>query len=114
MAVKSVFALVVIYFRKGFLPYVNFLTAVFVIAADTSKPLTFAEGFWLATRSGGAFFGKVGAFEDGFEADIVVLDDAKLPHPQALTIEERLERSVYLGADREAIAAKFVAGERIL
>ena len=81
---------------------------------QNTKPLTFPEGFWLATRSGGAFFGKVGAFEEGFAADIVVLDDAKLPHPQELTVAERLERSVYLGADREAIAAKFVAGERIL
>ena len=79
-----------------------------------AKPLTFQEGFWLATRSGGAFFGKVGAFEEGFAADIVVLDDAKLPHPQKLTVAERVERSFYLGADREAIAAKFVGGEKIL
>ena len=31
-----------------------------------------------------------------------------------LLVEERLERSVYLGADRTAIAAKFVDGERVL
>lgn len=79
-----------------------------------AKPLTFPEAFWLATRSGGAFFGRVGAFDEGFDADIVVLEDAKHPHPQKLTVAERLERSVYLGADRDVIAAKFVAGKRIL
>lgn len=79
-----------------------------------AEPLTFPEGFWLATRSGGAFFGKVGAFEEGFAADIIVLDDAKLPHPQKLTVAERLERSVYLGADRVAITAKFADGEKLL
>ena len=82
------------------------------IDAD-AKPLTFPEAFWLATASGGSFFGKVGSFERGYEVDAVVLDDELEPHPQPLTIPERLERSVYLGADKNRIAAKFVFGERI-
>ena len=80
----------------------------------TSKPLTFPEAFYLATVSGGEFFGKVGSFESGFELDAVVLDDEKEPHPQPLDLAERLERSVYLGIDRDRITAKFVRGERVL
>lgn len=81
---------------------------------ETAKPLTFPEAFWLATKSGGSFFGRVGSFEEGYEFDAVVLDDEKEPHPQKLSIAERLERSVYLGIDRNRIEAKFAAGKRIL
>ena len=80
----------------------------------SAKPLTFPEAFYLATLSGGSFFGKVGSFEAGFEFDAIVLDDEKEPHPQPLGITERLERSVYLGADKNRIAAKFVQGRRVL
>lgn len=79
-----------------------------------TKPLTFPEAFSLATLSGGAFFGKVGSFAEGFETDVIVLDDEKEPHPQPLSIEERLERAVYLGMDKNRIIAKFVAGEKII
>lgn len=81
---------------------------------ETARPLTFPEAFSLATLSGGAFFGKVGSFEAGYEMDAVILDDEQLPHPQPLNIQERLERSVYLGADQKYISAKFVQGQRVL
>ncbi|MEE1047188.1 MAG: guanine deaminase, partial [Clostridia bacterium] len=67
-----------------------------------------------ATKGGGAFFGKVGSFEDGYEFDAVILDDSVLPHPQELNLAERMERAVYLGLDEKNIAAKFVAGVNIL
>ena len=76
------------------------------------KPLTFAQAFYLATAGGGAFFGKVGRFEEGYEFDALVLDDENLFHPQPLDIQSRLERAVYLADDRH-IFAKFVAGERL-
>lgn len=80
---------------------------------DQSVPyLTFDTAFYLATRGGGAFFGKVGAFDEGYELDVVVLDDANLDHPQPLTVHERLERVAYLGDERN-IHAKFVAGTRL-
>jgi guanine deaminase len=78
------------------------------------KPLVFSEAFYLATKGGGAFFGKVGSFEDGYEFDAVILDDSVLPHPQELNLAERMERAVYLGLDEKNIAAKFVAGVNIL
>lgn len=81
---------------------------------DKASPLTFAEAFYLATLSGGSFFGKVGSFMEGYEFDAVVLDDEKELHPQKLDVAERLERSVYLRTDKNRITAKFVRGTRIL
>ena len=65
------------------------------------------------SKGGGAFFGKVGSFEEGYEFDAVVLDDSVLVHPQQLNLAERMERAVYLGLDEKNITAKFVAGEKI-
>ena len=76
------------------------------------KPLSFDTAFYLATRGGGAFFGKVGAFDEGFEFDAVVLDDSRLDHPQMITPHERLERIVYLGDERN-IVGKYVCGRKL-
>ena len=86
----------------------------FRMVDDSVKPLVFSEAFYLATKGGGAFFGKVGSFEAGYAFDAVVLNDSILPHPQPLNLAERAERAVYLGLDEKAIIAKFVAGTRIL
>ena len=85
----------------------------FRMVDETCKPLVFSEAFFLATKGGGAFFGKVGSFEEGYAFDAVVLDDSVLPHPQPLTLAERMERAVYLGLDEKCITAKFVAGRQI-
>ena len=77
------------------------------------KPLSVDQAFYIATRGGGDFFGKVGAFEDGFELDAVVLDDTALDHPQELPLRARLERALYLSDDRQ-VAAKFVRGKQIV
>ena len=76
------------------------------------KPLNFEEAFYLATKGGGEFFGKVGSFEEGYEFDALVLDDENLPHPQELTLKERIERIVYLGDDRN-VKSKYVAGRLV-
>lgn len=102
---------------------VNLMRAM-VIAIQSSKlrwrlldqsvdALTFPQAFFLATRGGGEFFGKVGAFEKGFEADIVVLDDSKITPHGGITPQVRLERTVYLGDDRN-IVTKFVWGNKVL
>ena len=77
-----------------------------------ARPLSFSESFYLATRGGGSFFGKVGSFEIGYEFDALVLDDAPVPHPQPLSLPERVERAVYLGLDRDCIRAKYIRGEK--
>ena len=74
-----------------------------------SPALTLAEAFYLATRGGGSFFGRVGSFEYGYEFDAVVLDDRPLAAPYPLSIEERLARLTYLSDDRH-IASKYAAG----
>lgn len=76
-------------------------------------PLTFPEAFYLATVGSGAFFGKVGSFDAGYEVDAVVYDDSKLPHPQELGLQDRAERAVYLSLDLIGIKAKFVAGRKL-
>lgn len=81
---------------------------------NAEKPLSFAEALYMATRGGGAFFGKVGAFENGYEFDAIVIDDSALPHPQELTLSQRAERAVYLGGDVKALAAKYCRGERVI
>ena len=68
----------------------------------------------MATKGGGAFFGMVGSFEEGYEFDAVVLDDSLLTHPQKLNLAQRMERAVYLGLDGKKITAKYIAGEKIL
>ncbi len=78
------------------------------------KAISFDEAFFMATLGGGEFFGKVGSFERGYEFDAIVLDDSVLPHPQMLSLHQRLERSVYLGLDEKGLKAKFVAGNKII
>lgn len=76
-------------------------------------PLTVEEVFYLATKGGGEFFGKVGSFEEEYEFDAVVIDDSSIKQPQELSVKERLERLIYLAEDKN-IVAKFVAGKKIL
>ena len=79
---------------------------------DSLKPLTVEEVFYMATKGGGEFFGKVGSFEPGYELDAVILDDSRLSHLQPLDVKKRLERMIYLADDRE-IFAKYVRGNRL-
>ena len=74
------------------------------------KPLTLLEVFYLATKGGGSFFGKVGSFEKGYEMDCLIIDDSNLGIYRELTVEERLEKFIYLGDDRN-IVDRYVAGK---
>lgn len=79
-----------------------------------AKPLTFPEAFWLASKGGGSFFGKVGSFEEGYAFDAVVLDDSIEPSVRVLPLRDRLERAFYQQLDKQGIIMKFADGERIL
>ena len=81
---------------------------------SSCQPLSVDEVFYMATKGGGGFFGKVGAFEDGYEFDAIVIDDSRLPHPQELSTKERLERAIYLNGDIKALSAKYCRGKQIL
>lgn len=66
--------------------------------------LTLAEAFWMATKSAGSFFGKVGSFEPGYDFDALVIDDSELLVDDGYTLLQRLERFVYIGDDRQIVA----------
>ena len=74
--------------------------------------LTLPEIFWIATKSAGSFFGKVGSFEPGYEFDALVIDDDVL-HPDEYSLLHRLERFIYLGDDRQ-ILHRFCRGKEVL
>ena len=73
--------------------------------------LTLSEVFWMATKSAGSFFGRVGSFEPGYEFDALVIDDRALNHDN-YSLLERLERFIYLGDDRH-IERRFCRGKEI-
>lgn len=75
------------------------------------KFLTLHEVFWMATKSAGSFFGRVGSFEPGYEFDALVIDDSELNHHD-YSLVERLERYIYLGDDRQ-IVHRFCRGKEI-
>jgi guanine deaminase len=71
--------------------------------------LTLPEVFYIATKSAGSFFGRVGSFEPGYEFDALVIDDSDLNH-DGYSLLERLERYIYLGDDRQ-ITHRFCRGQ---
>jgi guanine deaminase len=71
--------------------------------------LSTSEAFYLATKGGGSFFGKVGSFEEGYEFDAVVIDDSTIPFSTEFNVLNRLEKIIYL-ADSSNIKSKYVNG----
>ena len=83
-----------------------------VYMAQEEKILSIIEWFYLATKGGGEFFGKVGSFETGYEFDALVIDDESISDLNNRTVEERLERYIYIGDDRN-ILKRYIAGKLI-
>lgn len=76
------------------------------------KPLTLADAFYLATKGGGSFFGRVGSFEPGYRFDALVLEDGALRSYREYTLPERLQRIVYCGDSRN-IVRRFCDGQEV-
>ena len=74
--------------------------------------MTIANAFYLATKGGGAFFGKVGSFEPGYEFDAVVLDDAPLADFVERPLPDRLQRILWCHTP-ETVTAKFIQGKQV-
>ncbi|AGK96052.1 guanine deaminase [Clostridium pasteurianum] len=85
----------------------------YAIKRRSEKSLTTSELFYLATKGGGKFFGKVGSFEKDYEFDALVIDDSTLPIVKPLSLEERLQKFIYTGDDRN-IKVRYVAGNEVL
>lgn len=80
---------------------------------NTLAPLSSEEAFYLASRGGGSFFGDVGAFEQGFEADFVVVDDKDIRRNVEESVRDRVERMIYL-SENCSIIDKYIQGKKIL
>lgn len=80
---------------------------------QNARILDFWDVFYMLTKGGGEFFGKVGSFENGYEFDALVLDDSKAPSLVDFTLAERIERMLYVD-DQTMIVAKYCGGEKIL
>ncbi len=78
---------------------------------DKLKPLTVSEAFYMGTKSGGSFFGKIGSFEKKFCFDALVLEDDPMI-AQRYSLEDRLEKFIYAGDDRN-ICARYVEGKKL-
>lgn len=80
-------------------------------SGKTLDPLKLSEVFYLGTKGGGKFFGKVGSFEPDYAFDALIIDDQELGTLD-LSLNERLERYLYIGDDRH-IEKRFVAGKEV-
>ena len=76
------------------------------------NPITMPEAFYLATKGGGSFFGKVGSFEEGYEADALIIDVEDLMTGKPLSIEEMLQKFIYIGSHKNIID-RYVRGKKI-
>ena len=75
-------------------------------------PLTVPEVLYMATKGGGSFFGQVGSFEKGYELDAIIIDDSSFHNTKEFTLENRLERLIYLG-DEQHIYEKYIKGHKV-
>lgn len=73
--------------------------------------LTTSEVFRLATSGGGAFFGKVGRFEPGYEFDAVAVDDSAWRWPED-ELSVRFEKMIYRSRSCD-VKAKYVSGQML-
>lgn len=77
-----------------------------------AKALNVSDVLYMATLSGGSFFGKVGSFESGFEFDAIIIDDSNINVNTEHDLSARLERAIYLASECE-IKSKYVAGKKL-
>ena len=76
------------------------------------EAVNLSEAFYMATRSGGRYFNKVGAFDKGYHFNALVIDDSNFPG-ENLTSLERLERFCYAGDDRN-IVMRYIVGKELI
>ncbi|MCM1523609.1 MAG: amidohydrolase family protein [Ruminococcus sp.] len=80
---------------------------------SSPDPITFNEAFYLATMGGGGFFGKTGSFLNGYEADILVLDDKAEQYPVPDDPVSRLKRICFL-SEKNSVYAKYIKGKLVM
>lgn len=84
-----------------------------LFAGDNSqKRICLSEAFYLATKGSGSFFGKVGSFEDGYDADLLVLHNNEDDIGYRRTPEEVIGKFIY-AADHPMIKHRMVRGKEV-
>lgn len=87
------------------------LSKLITLENEALAPLSISEVYYMGTKGGGKFFGKVGSFEPDYSFDaLVIKDDPMITNRYSL--EDRLEKFIYTGDDRNIIA-RYVEGKRI-
>ncbi|MDO5099950.1 MAG: amidohydrolase family protein [Eubacteriales bacterium] len=80
---------------------------------DPAAPILPIEAlFYMATLGGGSFFGSVGSFLPGFQADLLVIDDTSINDSAGRSLPERLQRFLYNGSMHH-IHLRMVAGREV-
>jgi len=74
--------------------------------------ITFSEAFYMATKGGGSYFGKVGSFEKDYEFDMVVVKPDLLSVDRGINTLGQLQRFVYSAGD-DMIVASYAKGKRL-
>lgn len=87
------------------------LSKIRKFSGENAAPIQLSEAFYLGTKGGGEFFGKVGSFEPGYWMDALVVEEHPLIE-QTYSVIERLEKFIYSGG-RQNIVARYASGRRI-
>lgn len=87
------------------------MSKVIYNAEKNHKPLTLAEAFYMGTKGGGKFFGKVGSFEAGYSCDALIIDDA-VDRVEEQSLLERLQRFIYTG-NASDIITRYIGGREV-
>lgn len=72
--------------------------------------LRLSEAFYMATKGGGAFFGNVGAFEKGYDADFLVLSIP--PYEEDVSTYDRFQSFIYKGT-AQSVETVYCKGKKI-
>ena len=78
---------------------------------EENKPVTFANAFCMATRTGGSLFGKTGAFDQGYHFNALVIDGME-DQGFLLSPAQAAERFCYMG-NTDNIKARYLDGIRL-
>ena len=78
---------------------------------EGNRAISFAQAFHMATKQGGALFGKVGSFEPGYRFDALAIGGVADAF-QPLTPAQTVERFCYAGETKH-IRARYLAGKKL-
>ena len=79
---------------------------------EGNRSIPFENAFYMATKEGGALFGKVGSLEPGYDFDALIIRDFSDPF-RAIRPEETVERFCYTGNPSDILAG-FIRGEAVI